>query len=119
MSKNKPFTPMAGGPGPTKAKAALEPEPTKMVPKKITCSRCDGDGVWHTSATGIRLATISGPVIDTDKPCPKCKGNKVVRIMITEEQAKAEKAEKARRNKKAKDQIDAEARAAKRVIDEK
>lgn len=144
MGKNKPFTSIAGGLGPTKVKAALEAkikvtleveakamseaaetkaafeaafEPVKMVPKKITCPRCDGDGVWHTSATGVRLATIGGPVVDTDRPCPECKGNKSIRIMITEEQDKAEKAERAARNKKAKAQIDEKARAAKKEID--
>ena len=73
----------------------------KMVPKKITCPRCEGDGKWHTTRTGVRLATRPAvePLIDFDSRCPKCKGSKTVTIMITEEQAKNENEAKAKRKK--------------------
>ncbi len=96
---------------------AKQEETIRMVPKLIRCSRCNGDGIWHTSATGVRLATIGGPVLDSSRPCPQCKGKKSVKIMITETQAKAEKVAKAKKMKKAKDAIDAKADAEKKAID--
>ena len=95
---------------------AKQEETIKMVPKMIQCSRCAGDGVWHTSATGKRLATIGGPTTDTGKSCPECKGKGSVKIMITETQAKAEKAAKARKMKAAADKIDKDAAAAKKAL---
>jgi Zn finger protein HypA/HybF involved in hydrogenase expression len=57
----------------------------KLVPKEITCPRCKGDGIWHTSRTGARLATIAGPTEDASKVCPECNGKKVVTIQVPEE----------------------------------
>lgn len=94
----------------------VPPDPPKVA-KKITCPRCQGDGVWHTSATGRRLATIGGSVVDSSKPCPNCKGKKKVVIWITAEQAESEKAEREARIRMAKARVDTEARAAKRKID--
>lgn len=108
---------------PPVAPPVVPPEETDAlpprVPKKITCPRCNGDGVWHTSETGRRLAMHPGPFIDESKPCPKCKGKKKVIQWITQEQAEKEKAEKAAARKSAKAKIDAEARRAKAEIDGK
>ena len=69
-----------------------EPEPVvvKMVPKKVVCPRCKGDGIWHSSRTGVRAATSTEPTIDATRKCPQCKGSKKVTIMITKEQAEEE-----------------------------
>jgi len=103
---------------PPEIAAPPAPEPVKMVKKIITCSRCKGDGFWHTSATGRRLQTISGPVIDTEKTCPKCRSAGKTHVMITEDQLIAEKAAAQEARQVAKAEIDAAARAAKKAIDE-
>ena len=71
----------------------------KMVPKWVVCSHCNGDGIWHSSATGVRAKTSSEPPVDSSRVCPKCKGQKKVTIMITEEQAKNEAAARRARDK--------------------
>jgi len=63
---------------------------TKMVEKEVVCPRCKGDGYWHSSCTGVRAKTVSGPVIDVSKPCPQCKGDGTINILIPEKQALAE-----------------------------
>ncbi len=74
----------------------LEPEVkqepvVKMVPKKVQCPRCMGDGFWHTSRTGYRLETIGdGILTDTSRVCQQCKGLGKITIKITEEQAAVE-----------------------------
>lgn len=93
------------------------PEPVKMVPKNITCPRCKGDGIWHTSATGRRLATIGGPVVDETEPCPNCKGATYITIQMPKEQFDRELAEYKARKNTAKAKVDADARAAKKAID--
>ena len=65
----------------------VEPDEVKLVPKTITCPRCNGDGIWHTSATGRRLETISGPTVDPEKVCPNCKGKKNIVIRVPEQAA--------------------------------
>ena len=92
-------------------KAPEEPK-IKYVPKRITCPRCNGDGVWHTSATGVRLERITGPLVDTSKVCPECKGKKKVTIQITEAQAIRE-----REARSAKRKADAAARNAQSAAD--
>jgi hypothetical protein len=83
-----------------KEEPAITPEepvveaPVKRVPKKVLCTRCGGDGVWHTSATGPRALTSSEPAIDTNRVCPKCKGSKMITIMISEGQAEADRVAK-------------------------
>ena len=67
-------------------------ETVKMVAKEVVCPRCDGDGFWHSTATGVRAGTMSGPLVDETASCPRCEGVKTVNIMITEEQAIAEAA---------------------------
>ena len=95
-----------------------EPEPVKMVPKRIQCPRCKGAGTFISSRTGVRAKTAFAPLTDSSRPCPKCKGRKTVVIMITEEQAIAEKAKKAQIRKEAKAAVDAKARTAKKAIDD-
>ena len=65
-------------------------KPTKLIPKKVTCPRCNGDGIWHSPKTGVRAKTSSEPLVDSSMVCPDCQGSKKVTTMITEEQAKAE-----------------------------
>ena len=72
----------------------------KMVPKRVTCPRCKGDGIWHSSRTGVRVQTAGEePLVDASRKCPECKGTKKVTIMITEEQARKERAAKVARDK--------------------
>lgn len=97
-----------------------EPE-VKMVPKRITCPRCKGDGTWHSNATGVRAKTVSGPLVDASRLCPECKGTKRIIIRITDEQAKKELAAiRARKKaetaaKKARAAADVAAEAAKKA----
>ena len=74
-----------------------EPEKS-LVPKKITCRRCDGDGIFHSSRTGIRAETTYEPMTDPSRDCPKCKGSKEETIFITHSQALMEvRVDKARK----------------------
>jgi hypothetical protein len=41
---------------------------------KPICPRCKGDGVWHSTKTGVRALTSAEPLIDSTKPCPECGG---------------------------------------------
>jgi hypothetical protein len=36
------------------------------------CSRCNGDGMWHSPKTGYRAKTSTEPLIDTARACPEC-----------------------------------------------
>lgn len=36
------------------------------------CTRCNGDGFWHSLKTGYRAKTSSEPLIDTSRTCPEC-----------------------------------------------
>ncbi len=92
---------------PTEAVKEQE-EPT--VSKKVTCPRCDGDGIWHSSRSGVRALRSPEPLIDPKRRCPKCKGEKVVTIRISQAQALMEvRVDKA---KKGAEQAAAKARAA-------
>jgi len=93
----------------TESNEEVQPE-VKMVPKKVTCPRCLGDGIWHTTKTGRRALTTTEPTVDAARVCPKCKGKKKVTIMITKEQADAEAVAKAARTKA--NRIAGQARAA-------
>lgn len=68
----------------------VETEKKSLVAKKVDCNRCKGDGVWHSSCTGVRAETSSEPAIDPKRRCPKCKGSKVMTIYITHEQRNME-----------------------------
>ena len=94
-----------------------EPEREPNVAKKITCPRCQGDGVWHTAATGVRLVTLGGAPIDPTKSCPKCKGERKIVVWIPKSQFEKEKAAKITERNAAKKKIDKEAAAAKKAID--
>ena len=121
MSKEENIQPFAGFTGAVPKppiEPPIEPEPVKMVPKWITCPRCKGTGTFVSSRTGVRAKTASGPSTDSSRPCPKCKGKQKVVIVITEKQAKAEKAERAAIRKEATAAIDRKARAAKAALDE-
>ena len=56
--------------------ATPEPEPKKKevaeAPK--VCSRCNGDGIYHSNKTGIRAKTSTEPLVDPSRPCPDCGG---------------------------------------------
>ena len=77
--------------------SAIEPQKVpdrpvvKMVPKKVLCTRCGGDGLWHNPATGVRALTSTKPALDPKGICPRCKSFGHIFIQITEGQAKAEK----------------------------
>jgi hypothetical protein len=90
--------------------AEIKAEERPSVPKKITCRRCKGDGVFHSNRTGIRAKTAAKPLADPSKVCPQCKGTKEETILITHKQAQMEiRVSKA---KKQADQAAAKARAA-------
>lgn len=40
--------------------------------KPAPCWRCDGDGEWHSTKTGVRAKTSSEPLHDTSRVCPEC-----------------------------------------------
>lgn len=46
----------------------------KEKKEKIVCPRCNGDRIWHSSATGVRAKTSSEPLVDSNRQCPKCHG---------------------------------------------
>lgn len=64
--------PEAEQPEVTSRAEAEEPESEPTGP----CSRCNGDGFWHTTKTGARLATMADNEfkVDKSKACPDCKG---------------------------------------------
>lgn len=43
-------------------------------PKPKPCTRCGGDGVFHSTKTGVRAKTSAEPLVDPSRVCPKCKG---------------------------------------------
>jgi DnaJ-class molecular chaperone len=43
-------------------------------PEPKICTRCGGDGVFHSSRTGVRARTSAEPPVDPSRVCPKCKG---------------------------------------------
>lgn len=117
-NKRQPFAGSTGNPPEPPVEPPVEPpEPVKMVAKKIRCPRCKGTGTFVSSRTGVRAKTASEPLADDSRPCPKCQGRKSVKIMITEEQARAEKAKKAEIRKEARAAIDAKARTEKAALD--
>lgn len=99
--------------------AEPEPEPPKMVKKIITCTRCSGSGTWFSSRTGVRKKTAVGPLADPKRTCPRCRGTGKTHVMITEEQAAAEKEATKNARHAAKAKIDVTATAAKKAIDAK
>lgn len=107
-------------------KSGVDPEKTveeqerPTVPKKVTCPRCKGDGVFHSNRTGSRAATSADPLIDPSKVCPKCKGVKEVTIFITHSQRNMEiRVEKAQKQaKQAADNARAAADAAIKIAKE-
>ena len=62
----------------------------KMVEKEVVCPRCMGDGLWYSNASGVRAETMSGPLKDETRSCPKCRGKGYLIARITERQAIAE-----------------------------
>ena len=46
----------------------------KKNDKIIICSRCKGDGYWHSPKTGYRAKTAAGLLVDKTKKCPACNG---------------------------------------------
>ncbi len=98
----------------TEESAAEKVEEVKTFPKRIKCPRCKGTGAWVSSRTGVRAETAGDEVaVDASKPCPRCKGERIVVIRISEEQARKEASER----KQAKAKIEAEKRTAKAKID--
>lgn len=46
----------------------------EIVEVSQVCKRCNGDGIWHSTKTGVRAKTSSEPLVDPDRPCPDCGG---------------------------------------------
>ncbi len=44
----------------------------KKEQEKVICSRCKGDGFWHSTRTGVRAKTSPEPLVDEGRVCPKC-----------------------------------------------
>lgn len=44
------------------------------------CLRCGGDGVFHSSRTGVRARTATESLVDTSKPCIVCNGTGVAKV---------------------------------------
>jgi hypothetical protein len=40
--------------------------------KPAPCWRCNGDGEWHSTKTGVRAKTSSEPLHDASRVCPEC-----------------------------------------------
>ena len=97
----------------------MEHIPEPNVRKHITCPRCKGDGIWHTTATGHRLKTIGGPTVDPTRTCPKCKSKGKVIVWVKKSVFEAEKAANISQRNAAKKKIDDEAKRAKAEVDKR
>ena len=56
------------------AKKIAKSKKKKAIEEEVICSRCEGDGIWHSPKTGVRAVTSAEPLIDASRKCPKCKG---------------------------------------------